>query len=103
MALGNGERYYSPAYARFIQQDSFAGNPMNPQSLNRFSYAHNNPNKYTDPSGHWVESAWDLFSLGVGIYSLGSNLREGNYFSAAIDLVGIVADTAALILPFHPG
>ena len=29
MALGNGERYYSPSYARFIQQDSVVGySPM---------------------------------------------------------------------------
>jgi RHS repeat-associated protein len=54
MALGNGERYYSPQYARFIQQDSFAGMPEVPQSLNRFSYVHNNPTRFTDPSGHIV-------------------------------------------------
>jgi RHS repeat-associated protein len=52
MALGNGERYYSPTYARFIQQDSVSGNSAMPQSLNRFSYATNNPNKFTDPTGH---------------------------------------------------
>lgn len=52
MALGNGERYYSPAYARFIQQDSWLGNNSMPQSLNRFSYAYNNPLKYHDPSGN---------------------------------------------------
>ncbi len=52
MALGNGERYYSPTYARFIQQDSVVGKPMMPQSLNRFAYGLNNPNKFTDPSGH---------------------------------------------------
>ena len=54
MALGNGERYYSPDYARFIQQDRVAGITQIPQSLNRFSYAHNNPNKYTDPSGNLI-------------------------------------------------
>jgi len=59
MALGNGERYYSPSYARFIQQDSWLGNSAMPQSLNRFSYAYNNPFSYTDPSGNvpqWVEA-----------------------------------------------
>jgi RHS repeat-associated protein len=54
MALGNGERYYSPNYARFIQQDSFSGVLDMPQSLNRFAYAHNNPNKHTDPSGNVI-------------------------------------------------
>jgi Bacterial toxin 47 len=52
MALGNGERYYSPTLARFIQQDSFTGSLNTPQSLNRFSYVHNNPFGFTDPTGH---------------------------------------------------
>jgi RHS repeat-associated protein len=103
MALGNGERYYSPSYARFIQQDSFSGSMNTPQNMNRYAYTHNNPNKYTDPTGHWIESAWDAFSLGLGIYSFQDNIRQGNYLAAAVDAVGIVADTAALILPIVPG
>jgi RHS repeat-associated protein len=54
MALGNGERYYSPALGQFIQQDSFPGMVTVPQSLNRQSYAHNNPVLHTDPSGHII-------------------------------------------------
>ena len=52
MALGNGERYYSPTLARFIQQDSFTGSLTNGQSLNRFAYGLNNPLKFIDPSGN---------------------------------------------------
>ena len=52
MALGNGERYYSPTLARFIQQDSFTGFNERPDTLNRYSYTVNNPLKHTDPSGH---------------------------------------------------
>jgi RHS repeat-associated protein len=52
MALGNGERYYSPTYARFIQQDSVSGKSMSPQTMNRFSYVQNNPLNFTDPTGH---------------------------------------------------
>ena len=103
MALGNGERYYSPSYARFIQQDSVVGNSMMPQSLNRFSYTHNNPNKFTDPSGHIVESPWDIASLVVGLGSLGYNLYQGNYGDAAIDALGVIADAAAVALPGVPG
>lgn len=103
MALGNGERYYSPALARFVQQDSFTGSLNQPPSLNRFSYVHNNPLTYRDPTGHYIESAWDLFSLGVGVYSFQDNIRKGNYGSAALDAVGIVADAAALALPIIPG
>ena len=73
MALGNGERYYSPDYARFIQQDSFAGNPQIPQSLNRFAYAHNNPNKYTDPSGNEPVTLIVLGLIAIGLTLLAAN------------------------------
>jgi len=45
-------RYYDPALARFTQPDTLVPNPGDPQSLNRYSYAGNNPVRYTDPSGH---------------------------------------------------
>ena len=45
-------RYYSPATGRFTQRDSFGGYYNDPLSLNRYTYGHNNPIKYSDPSGH---------------------------------------------------
>jgi hypothetical protein len=72
-------------------------------SLNRSSYGHNNPNKFRDPSGNYVESAWDIFSLGVGLVSFAYNIKEGQYGAAALDAVGIVADTVALAVPLLPG
>jgi RHS repeat-associated protein len=53
-------RMYSPHLGRFISADTIVPNPMNLQSLNRFSYTYNNPIKYTDPSGHdpwWCETS----------------------------------------------
>jgi RHS repeat-associated protein len=47
-----GARYYDAAIGRFLSPDTIVPNPMNPQSLNRYSYCLNNPLKYTDPSGH---------------------------------------------------
>jgi hypothetical protein len=38
---------------RFVQPDPIVPNPGDPQSLNRYSYAKNNPVRFTDPSGHW--------------------------------------------------
>jgi len=32
--------------------------PMNPQSLNRYSYCLNNPLRYVDPMGHWYDDDW---------------------------------------------
>lgn len=65
MPLGNGERYYSPAVGGFIQQDSYTGNLNVSASLNRYSYGHDNPVKYTDPSGHLVWFIPVLLVLGA--------------------------------------
>jgi hypothetical protein len=37
---------------QFSQPDSIVPDPYNPQDWNRYSYARNNPLRYTDPSGH---------------------------------------------------
>ncbi|HZX45184.1 MAG TPA: RHS repeat-associated core domain-containing protein, partial [Candidatus Nanoarchaeia archaeon] len=49
-----GARYYSPILGRFTQPDTLLQNVYDPQLLNRYSYARNNPLKYTDPSGHAI-------------------------------------------------
>ena len=45
-------RYYDPSIGRFISADSIVGNPRDPQDLNRYTYAGNNPLIYIDPTGH---------------------------------------------------
>jgi len=35
-----------------LSADTLVSNPLNPQTLNRFSYVRNNPLRYTDPTGH---------------------------------------------------
>jgi RHS repeat-associated protein len=48
-----GARYYGSNMGRFMSPDPWLGSMdiANPQSLNRYSYAQNNPLKYTDPTG----------------------------------------------------
>ena len=48
-----------------------------------------------DPYGAYVESAWDLASIGIGATSLVYNLSEGNAKEAAWDALGIAVDLAA--------
>jgi|GEM_PF-6277855 len=48
-------RYYNPLLRRFTQADTEIPNVYNPQALNRYSYTQNNPLKYTDPSGHFIQ------------------------------------------------
>jgi RHS repeat-associated protein len=51
-------RYYDPKLGRFISADTIIPNVRDPQDLNRYTYASNNPFRYTDPTGH--------FSLKIG-------------------------------------
>jgi RHS repeat-associated protein len=48
-------RFYDPRLARFASADSLVPDPFEPQALNRYAYAYNNPTSYTDPSGHQPE------------------------------------------------
>jgi len=47
-------RVYDPYLARFLSPDPFVQAPDYSQNFNRYSYAWNNPLKYTDPSGEIV-------------------------------------------------
>ena len=46
-----GARYYDADSGRFTQPDPISGSLGNPQSLNKYVYVLNNPNKFVDPSG----------------------------------------------------
>jgi len=49
-------RYYDQSMGRFINEDTYEGQIDNPLSLNLYTYVHNNPLIYTDPTGHWLSS-----------------------------------------------
>ncbi len=44
-------RFYSPLTARFLSVDPAGGDPVRPQSWNRYAYALGNPVQYVDPDG----------------------------------------------------
>ncbi|MCX7745459.1 MAG: VWA domain-containing protein [Clostridia bacterium] len=49
-------RMYDPKIARFLQEDTYLGDPNDPLSLNLYTYCFNNPIMYFDPTGHmWVD------------------------------------------------
>jgi RHS repeat-associated protein len=64
-----GARLYDPFLGRFLSADTaIPGN--NPQALNRYSYAINNPLAYNDPTGHsfWsvLGDIWDFWYTYTG-------------------------------------
>jgi len=58
-------RYYDPALGRFLQADTIVPEPGNPQALNRYSYSANNPQRYTDPTGHFTDDAIKAYLQGT--------------------------------------
>ncbi len=76
-----GARYYDSTIGRFISADPIVPDPMNPQSLNRYTYCLNNPLKYIDPMGYsseyWLESYYDDSGTTISPYpNLGYYIHE---------------------------
>ena len=65
-----GARYYSPILGRFITPDTVVQAPMNPQTLNRYSYCGNNPVNLVDHDGHkwsWGKFFSNVVSAVIGV------------------------------------
>jgi hypothetical protein len=101
-----GGRVYDPVLARFLSPDPFVQAPEYGQNYNRYSYAYNNPLKYTDPDGEFihliigaiiggymnlmmnadnVDNIWDAlgyFSIGATVGALSAGVGAG--FSSAM-------------------
>lgn len=74
-------RYYDSSIGRFISRDTFHGFEDEPNSLNQYVYTHNNPVKYIDPSGHWIQFAWSVLKvIGSGVWNAYSVFK--NYYNA---------------------
>jgi RHS repeat-associated protein len=88
-------RLYSPLLARFISPDSLIPNAYNILDHNRYAYVRHNPLKYTDPTGHWVESAIDIALIGYDVYDISQNgLNWENGVSLAANVVGLIVPVA---------
>lgn len=68
---------------RFVTEDSYIGDPNNPTTLNRYTYAGNNPVKYIDPSGHSYEEFLNVIGIIGYVKDFGSqffNFVQGKGF-----------------------
>jgi RHS repeat-associated protein len=64
-------RVYDPVLGRFLSPDPNVQFVGNLQSHNRYSYVHNNPLTYTDPTGYWISPAFDsLVNIGLSVAAI---------------------------------
>ncbi len=79
-------RYYNGKIGRFVSQDpvflAAAFNLADPQSLNSYAYARNNPLRYIDPTGEIFETPWDLANVVYDAGRLVKNTAELGYGAA---------------------
>ncbi|MFH0862130.1 MAG: RHS repeat-associated core domain-containing protein [Candidatus Altiarchaeota archaeon] len=99
-----GARYYNPELKRWTQPDTIIPNPYDPQSLNRYSYVKNNPEKYIDPTGHFaflpIVAAMGIgFIAGVASYGFNHIGKDDWSWSeaAGYGVVGAAAGAAICI------
>jgi RHS repeat-associated protein len=97
-------RYYNPNVARFLSVDPGRDvDPKVPQAWNMYAYARGNPVKFVDPDGKAIETPWDAFNVALDVTSLAANIAAGNIGGAAVDVFGLLLDTAATATPGVPG
>ena len=56
-------RYYDPEDGRFMTEDSYRGEIMNPETGHLYVYCANNPVNYVDPSGHFAAAMYTVIKL----------------------------------------
>jgi len=106
-----GARYYNPTIGRFITADTIVQSPGNPQTLNRYAYAGNNPVNNIDPTGHsWFGKFVKTLVGGVigGVVGALSGqpwlgFSAYNAFAAAMDGGNIGAAIAGAVTGYFGG
>jgi len=61
-----GTRWYQPSSGTFLSRDTYAGELSTPFSLNRYTYATNNPLNRWDPDGRQSVIVWTMCGLEAG-------------------------------------
>jgi RHS repeat-associated protein len=87
-------RVYDPFLARFLSPDPFVQAPEYSQNYNRYSYAWNNPLKYTDPSGEFIHL---IIGAAIGgLANLVMNWNKADNFWDGLGYFAIGAGAGAL-------
>jgi hypothetical protein len=86
-------RYYDPVIGRFYSNDPVGYTSANPvMSFNRYMYVNNNPYKYTNPDGEWLQAVYGAIAGAVGGY-----VASGEGFTNTV--VGVVSGAVGFVAP----
>lgn len=92
-------RWYDSSLGMFLTPD-----PMGyADSSDLYAGFGGDPVNNHDPSGQWIESAWDATSFVMGIRQISQWNDETSTWTKALDLIGVGMDGVALALPIVPG
>ena len=101
-----GARYYHPVIGRFTQPDpvitdigrkEFALAMMSPQLMNGYSYVGNNPLKYTDENGEFIDIILDVGFIAYDLYSISKAIHQGESVKGA--LASLTLDIGGAFIP----
>ena len=70
-------RMYDAKTARFLQEDTYLGNAGDPLSLNLYTYCHNEPVMYVDPTGHTAATI-KVGNVPIGNAKCSNGVSTGN-------------------------
>jgi len=79
-----GARYFDPRLAIFLSIDPMWELYPN---VGGFAFTLQNPVRFVDPTGMFVETAWDILSFTLGANSFVDNVRQGNVGGAIVGSV----------------
>jgi len=110
-----GQRYYEPTLGRFLSQDPVFLSAMDaesvqeatqmtqdnylgsPQTMNAYTYVANNPLKYKDYKGEFLDTVVDIGFIAYDLYKIGQALNNGQSIKSELGNLGL--DLAGAALP----
>ncbi|TCV74481.1 RHS repeat-associated protein [Neorhizobium sp. R1-B] len=91
----------STSAARFISPDTLDPS-IEGVGTNRYAYAANDPINKSDPTGHILDTAWDLLNVVIDIGTIGYGHYTDNKEMVTQGTIDLGVDAASAMVPFVP-